>query len=178
LIEFPNGVSNLLESLAAARRSLAAAAFLLCLLTPFAARAENKDVVQFGNDIVVREGEEVHDVVCFLCSIEVDGTVHGDTVAFLGNLRLRGHAERSAVVFLGNAWLGDNASVERDLVVFAGNLHMGSGASIGNDRVVFPLFLFLLPLLFVIGVVAIIVWAVRTLVYRTRPAYPMPPPRY
>jgi hypothetical protein len=99
-------------------------------------------------------------------------------VAFLGNIHVRGHAEHDAVAFLGNISLGENASIDHDAVVFAGSLHSGPGSSIGRDRVVFPLFLFSLPLLFVLGFVALIVWAIRALVYRNRPVYPMPPPRF
>ena len=151
---------------------------VLCLFAPLAAHAEGRDVVQFGNDIVIHDGEEAHDTVCFLCSIEVDGTVHGDLVAFLGNIRVRGHAEHDAVAFLGNITLGDNASVEQDVVVFAGSLHTGNGSMIGKDRVVFPVFVLLLPLLFFSGFIGLIVWAIRALIYRNRPVYPMPPPRF
>lgn len=151
---------------------------LACLSAPLAARAEGRDIVEFGSDIVVHEGEEAHDVVCFLCSIQVDGTVNGDMVAFLGNIHVRGHAERDAVTFLGNISLGDNASIDRDVVVFAGKLRTGAGSSIGNDRVVFPMFLVILPLLFVAGFLWLIIRAIRALAYRSRPVYPMPPPRF
>jgi hypothetical protein len=160
------------------RGRLAALMLLLCLGTPLAARAEGRDIVEFGNDIVVHDGEEAHDTVCFLCSIEVDGTVHGDMVAFLGNIRVRGHAERDAVVFLGNISLGENASIGRDAVVFAGSLRNAPGSSIGNDRVVFPFLLFFVPFLVFAGIIVLIVWAIRALVYRERPVYPMPPPRF
>jgi len=159
------------------RTVLACLAWLFCLSAPVVANAEERDAVQFANNIVVHEGEEVHDAVCFLCSIEVDGTVHGDMVAFLGNIHVRGHAEHDAVAFLGSVSLADNASVDHDVVVFAGSLHTGSGSSIGRDRVVFPMFLFLLPLLLVAGFVMLIIWAIRALVSRSRPVYPMPPPR-
>ncbi len=160
------------------RSCLGLAILLLCLGFCTAAHAEGRDVVEFGNDIVVHEGEETHDTVCFLCSIEVDGTVHGDMVAFLGSIHVRGHAERDAVVFLGNITLADNASIDRDVVVFAGSLRKAPGASIGNDRVVFPAFLLFLPLLVFAGIIFLIVWAIRALVYRDRPVYPMPPPRF
>ncbi len=153
-------------------------ALLLFLAAPRAAQAQGQDVVQFGNDIVVRQGEDVHDVVCFLCSIQVDGNVDGDMVAFLGNIHLRGHAERDAVVFLGNLTLDENASIGQDAVVFAGSLRTGASSSIGKDRVVFPIFVFILPLLFLAGILALIIWAIRALVYRSRPVYPMPPPRF
>jgi len=171
-------VPNLPPNWSIALNRLAILAALLCIFASSAARAQSRDQVQFGNDIVVHEGEEAHDAVCFLCSIEIDGTLHGDAVAFLGNIRVRGHAERDAVAFLGNISLGDNASIDRDVVVFAGNLHTGPGSTIGNDRVVFPLILFMLPFLLLAGFIALIVWAIRALTYRSRPVYPMPPPRY
>jgi len=152
-------------------------AALFCLLAPLAAHAEDGDIVHFVQPIVVHQGEEARDVVCFLCSIEVDGTVHRDMVAFLGNIHVRGHAEHDAVAFLGNVTLGDNATIDHDVVVFAGSLHLGRGATIGNDRVVFPAFLFLLPLLLIAGIVGLIFWAIRALLTRDRVVYPMPPPR-
>jgi hypothetical protein len=154
-----------------------AVALLVCLFAPALLHAQERDAVQFANNIVIHEGEEVHDAVCFLCSIENDGTVHGDMVAFLGNIHVRGHAEHDAVAFLGNMSLGENASIDHDVVVFAGSLRNAPGSSIGRDRVVFPLFLFLLPLLFCAGFLSLIVWAIRSLTHRSRPVFPMPPPR-
>jgi hypothetical protein len=171
-------VPNLLPIWTKSRNRLAILAALICLFAPLAARAEGRDIVQFGDNIVVHEGEEVHDVVCFLCSIEVDGTVHGDMVAFLGNIHVRGHAERDAVVFLGNISLAENAVIDRDAVVLAGSLRTAPGAVVGNNRVDFPLVLFLMPFLMMAGFIVLIVWAIRALVYRDRPVYPMPPPRF
>jgi hypothetical protein len=160
------------------RSCLVLAAIAVILSATAAAHAQGRDIVEFGNEIVVHDGEEAHDTVCFLCSIEVDGTVHGDMVAFLGNIRVRGHAEQDAVAFLGNISLGENASIERDVVVFAGTLRNAPGSTIGRDRVVFPVVILMIPLLFLMGIVGLIVWAIRTLVYRNRTVYPMPPPRY
>ncbi len=157
---------------------LAIFATLLCLVLPLTAHAQGRDQVQFGNKIVVHDGEEAHDTVCFACSIEIDGTVHGDAVAILGNIRVNGHAEHDAVAILGDISLGQNAGVGRDSVVIGGNLNAAEGSSVGNDRVVFPLILFTLPFVMLAGIVALIVWAIRSLVYRSRPVYPMPPPRY
>jgi hypothetical protein len=171
-------MSNPLSISSRSRARLAMLLALLCVGACSAARAQGRDIVEFGNDIVVHDGEEAHDTVCFLCSIEVDGTVHGDMVAFLGNIHVRGHAERDAVVFLGNITLGENASIDRDAVVFAGSLHNAPGSSIGNDRVVFPFFLFLMPFAVFAGIIVLIVWAIRAMVYRDRPVYPMPPPRF
>jgi hypothetical protein len=148
------------------------------LFAPRAAHADGRDVVEFGDNIVVHAGDEVHDTVCFFCTIEVDGTVHGDMVAILGNIRLRGHADRDAVVILGSMSLGENASVDRDAVVILGSLRTATGATIGNDRVVIPTFVILFPLLIFASFIALIIWAVRAILNRPKPVYPMPPPRY
>jgi len=169
---------NLLSIWPGSRARVGMLMALLCFGATATAHAEGRDLVEFGNSIVVHEGEEAHDAVCFLCSIEVDGTVHGDMVAFLGNIHVRGHAERDAVVFLGSITLGENASIDRDVVVFAGSLHNAPGSSIGNNRVVFPVFLLAMPLLVFAGIIFLIVWAIRALAYRERPVYPMPPPRF
>jgi hypothetical protein len=150
---------------------------LLCVSSPLRAHAQSRDVVQFGNDVVVHENEEVHDVVCLLCSIQLDGTAHGDLVAILGSIHVRGHGEHDAVVILGGITLGENASIANDAVVIAGSLRTAPGSSIGRDRVAFPIVLFALPILIFFGMIALIVWAVRALMYRPRPVYPMPPPR-
>ena len=152
-------------------------ALLLPFFLPLVAHAQGRDVVQFANNVVVHENEEVHDVVCFLCSIEVDGTAQGDLVAFAGNIRVKGQANHDAVAFLGNITLGENASIGNDAVAFAGSLRTAPGSSIGRDRVSFPFVLFLMPFLVLLGIVMLIVWAIRALMYRPRPVYPMPPPR-
>lgn len=143
----------------------------------FGARAahadDHADRVHFGHNIVVQNGEEAHDTVCFLCSIEIDGTVHGDAVAFLGRVTVRGHAERDVVSFLGGVDVGEGATIGRDCVVFAGNLHTSGPNSIGRDSVVFPFFIFLIP----IGFLIFIIWLVVHLIRRNRVIYP-PPPGY
>ena len=159
------------------RSWLAMSSFLLLLsLFPVRAHAEGRDRVQFVNDIVIREGEEAHDVVCILCSIEVDGTVHNDIVAVLGSIHVRGAAEHDAVAILGNISIGDDSSIAHDVVVIAGSLHMAPHATVGNDRVVFPFIFFLLPFLVFAAFVVLIIWALRRLFSRNRPIYGIPPP--
>ncbi len=168
---------SLQRTLSMPKFTIALLTALFCLLTPLAAHAEDGDIVHFGQNIVVQEGQEARDVVCIFCSIEVSGTVNRDMVAILGNIHVKGHAEHDGVAVLGNVTLGNNASIDHDVVVIAGNLHLGDGATIGNDRVVFPVALFILPFLLVLGVIVLIIWAIRALLTRSRPVYPMPPPR-
>ena len=147
----------------------------ILLLAPLAAYAGDSDRVQFGNTIAVHEGEEIQDAVCFFCSIEADGEIHGDMVAFFGNIRVRGKADGDAVAFLGNIGVGQDASIGGDTVVFGGNLHMAEGATIGKDRVIFPFIFLLMPLLVFAGIIAFIVWFIRRLAYRPPPVYGIPP---
>lgn len=155
---------------------LVALAFVL-LVPRWAHADDNKDRVQFGNDIVIHEGEEVQDAVCFFCSVENQGEIHGDSVVFFGNTRLRGKADGDVVTFVGNTSLGDGGSIGGDTVVFGGRLRTADGTSIGGDRVVFPFIILLVPLFLLAGVVAVIVWAIRLIVYRPRPVYGIPPRR-
>jgi hypothetical protein len=129
------------------------------------------DRVAFLNDIVVPEGEEAHDAVCFLCSIRVEGDLRGDAVAFLGSVHAKGHIQGDVVTFLGGVDLGDNATIGKNCVIFAGSMHHHNGNQIGKDLVVFPLVLFLLPFLLLIA----FIYGIRALFFRPRYVYPPPP---
>ncbi len=128
------------------------------------------DRVHFMHDIVVAEGETARDLVCFLCSIEVNGSGH-DAVAFLGSVRVRGHIEGDTVDFLGNVHLDDDATINGSCVVFGGSLHSRGSGAVGKDTVVFPLALFLIPLFLLAGMV----YLVRAIAMRNRMPYPPPP---
>ena len=148
--------------------------FTVALLGGCAASAHadsSNDRVSFLNDIYVQQGEEVQDAVCFLCSIHVDGTLHGDAVAFLGSIRTQGKIEGDVVSFLGSVDLGSDASIGQDCVVFGGMLHRHGDASVGQDVVVFPFVLFLVPILFLV----LIIYGIRALVLRSRVPYPLYP---
>ena len=108
------------------------AAALALAATP--ARAD-QDAVHFFNDINVTAGNSVHDAVCILCSVHVDGEVKGDLVAILGSIQVNGHADRDAVSILGGITVGDNASIDRDTVSILGPVRLGEHATIGRDMV-------------------------------------------
>jgi len=149
----------------------------LGLATP--ARA-SQDIVQFGNSIHVDQGSSIHDAVCFFCSVKVDGTVNGDMVVFFGSVEVNGHANHDVVTFFGPVRVADDASISHDLVNFFGGVHLGENSSVGQDtvvifgslymapsasiggnRVVQPGWLFFIPLLLIIGLVRLIVRALR-----------------
>jgi hypothetical protein len=158
------------------------------------ARAE-RDAVQFGSRIHIPVGSTADDVVCFFCSVNVEGEVNGDVVVFFGNIQISGSANHDVVNFFGNisantgvsigedlvsffgrVRLGDNVSVGKDLVAIFGTLHAPSSVNIGNDRVVWPGWLFFGPL-FVIGlIVFVLVREYRDYYRRLRlRGYPFPP---
>ncbi len=144
------------------------------------ARAE-EDSVQFANKIEVGRDAIFHDVVCFFCSVNVEGTVNGDVLVFFGNVRIDGHANHDVVdffgtvqaaddanvgqnllSFLGSVRLGERVTVGKDLVVMFGSLHEASSATHGGDRLVFPGWIFWGPLLVIVLGVSFVVSEFRS----------------
>lgn len=96
----------------------------------------NKDAVQFGSNIVVPEGQSVHDAVCFFCSVNAKGTIDHDVVVFFGNVHIAQQSSHDVVVFFGSIRVEDDASIGHDAVNFFGTVHLGENATVGNDLVV------------------------------------------
>jgi hypothetical protein len=152
-----------------------------CLLTAALAAAAmpalaDQDDVRFGSDIRVAPNAEAQDVVCFFCSVDVEGTVNGDVVVFFGDIHIAGHANHDVVNFFGSVSADNNTSIGEDLVNFFGSIRLGDNVSvgqdmvemfgsvsesdsvtIGKDRVVEPGFVLWIPLI----VIGVIVWAVH-----------------
>ncbi len=123
--------------------------FLLAVLLPAALWADN-DRVMVGEDIYVAEGEELENVVCFGCSIRVDGKAHdavafggsievtgdvNDAVAFAGGLDVRGKVGGDAVVFFGNTRVREGGEIEGDAVAIMGGVHVADNNAVGGDIV-------------------------------------------
>jgi len=156
-------------------RRIFAVAFLCAAFAYPHARAE-QDAVQFFSNIHVAEGSEVHDAVCFFCSVDAEGKVTGDIVVFFGNVHIASDAHHDVVNFFGRVTaddnasighdlvsifgsirLGDNVHVGEDLVAIFGTLHTGEGVTVDRDRVVQPAVLFYGPFLFLVVVLVLIV---------------------
>jgi hypothetical protein len=139
-----------------------------------------QDVVHFGSSIDVGPNEEIHDAVCFFCSVNVQGTVNGDIVSFFGSVRISGHARHDVVDFFGDVkaaddssighnlvnffgsvWLGENVSVDRDAVVMFGSMHSAPTATFGGDRVVEPGWIFWGPFLLIFGGIYFVAHEIR-----------------
>jgi hypothetical protein len=160
---------------------LLAAAFAV---TATPARAD-RDAVQFGSNINIGPDAEVHDAVCFFCSVNVQGKVTGDIVVFFGNIHLAGDAQHDVVNFFGKVTAENGASIEKDLVSFFGvirlsenvaigkdmvamfgSVHAPESVTVGNDRVIQPGWVLWGPLLFIALIVILIVREYRA--YRRR----------
>ena len=136
-----------------------------------------QDIVHFGSNVTVASGEEANDIVCFLCSVQVDGTVHHDIVVFLGSVRVNGNAEHDIVDFAGNVSIGEGATVGHDLVVMGGSRHLARTGFIGHESVIFPPIMIALPFVILFGIILGIVRLIRWLVASNRPVYYPPPQR-
>lgn len=112
-------------------------AFLLASALSLATPAyANKDAVQFGSNIVVPEGQSIHDAVCFFCSVNAKGTIEHDVVVFFGNVHIAHESKHDIVVFFGTVRADDDASLGHDVVNFFGSVRLGENVTVGNDLVV------------------------------------------
>lgn len=97
-----------------------------------------EDRLSFGRPIRIESGERVQDVLCFGCSVKVDGTVFGECVAFGGSVELGPGARvrKDVVAFGGSVDLAEESRIGGDAVAYGGNVKVASGASIGRSAVV------------------------------------------
>lgn len=149
------------------RFTLLVLAFVLSLIATTFAK-DNPDHTQFGRDIHIAAGERSGDATCFGCSIYVRGQVNGDATTFGGSIVLEEGASVTGDVttFGGEIRAQAGSSALGDATVFGGHLRRDPEAKIGGDVTSFGGFgwfivILALPLLFLAGIVALIVWLVR-----------------
>jgi len=150
--------------------------FALLILTTCTTARADEDIVHFGNSIHVSKDTTAGDVVCFFCSVHIDGKVNGDTVVFFGDVDLEGSSKHDVVNFFGSVHAGNNSSIGEDLVNFFGSVRLGENvsvgsnlvvmfgglqaaqsASVGEDRVLFPAWIFWVPFVAIFGGISILV---------------------
>src|ERR1700756_63680 len=112
------------------RLSSALLLFSALLLSATPAHA-NKDAVQFGSNIVVPEGQSVHDAVCFFCSVNAKGDIDHDVVVFFGSVHIAHQSKHDVVVFFGTVRADDDATIGHDVVNFFGHVRLGEHATVG-----------------------------------------------
>jgi len=147
--------------------------FALLLAAAAVPRAFGDDTrVSIFHSISVEEGEDVQNAVCILCSIRIDGSVQQNAVAILGSIHSNGPIGQNAVSILGGITLGRDAHVGQNCVAILGSVRHFSSAQVGQNVVEIPFGIIFIPIFLFIG----LVYLIRTLVWRARVPYPMPPP--
>lgn len=86
---------------------------------PQAPRSTTGEIVRFGSDIRVDEGQEVQ----------------GDVVAIGGDVSVEGRVTGSVTAMGGDVSLGSEARVDGDVVCMGGTLREEPGATVGGQRV-------------------------------------------
>jgi len=79
------------------------------------------DRTYVGQDIYIASGQQVHNAVCFFCSVQVEGELTGRVLVLFGSLNVSGQVQRSATVLWGNAVVDSQARIGGDTVVLGGN---------------------------------------------------------
>ncbi|MCF7763849.1 MAG: RDD family protein [Verrucomicrobia bacterium] len=92
------------------------------------------EIVVFGQDVVLEEGETSNTIVIIGGNLIVDGTAEGDVVVLFGSVTVSGHANRDLVVVGGSAELLEGGSVDGDAVIVGGSLKRAPGSTINGDQ--------------------------------------------
>lgn len=139
------------------------------LLTPTLGFAQkHADQFQIGRNIVIQAGESTGDLACITCSVIVRGQVAGDVFAMGGNVILEPGAQVSGSVstVAGDVRLQAGTQIAGDVSTVAGIIRRDPQSAIGGDVSSlggkgWMLLVFLVPLLFLGGLVALLVWLVQ-----------------
>jgi hypothetical protein len=135
------------------------------------------DRFQMNHDIHIQPDEKVGDVTCIGCSVYVRGQVSGDVTAIAGSVIAEPGASIAGDVtaIAGNARIESGTQVAGDMTAIGGDLRRdpqatvsGNVTTIGGHGWVF--LIFLLPFVFLGGIIALIIW----LIQRSRRPTPVP----
>jgi hypothetical protein len=140
---------------------------VLALLAAPALGQKRSDRVQFNHDILVEPGQKSGDLTCINCSVFVRGEVAGDVTAIHGNVVIEqgSRVAGDVAVVLGDLRLENAAQVAGDAVTVGGTVRREPQASVAGDVTSLGgggwiVLIFLLPLAFVGGIAALIVWLI------------------
>jgi hypothetical protein len=154
--------------------------FIVIFLAPTVLAAQaNADRFQMNHDIRIQPEDKVGDVTCINCSVYVRGQVSGDVTTINGNVIAEqgGAVAGDVTAIRGDARVDGGAQVAGDLTAIGGTVRRapqatvaGEVTSTGGGGWIF--LIFLLPLVFVGGIIALIVWLIQ------RGRRPTPVPAY
>ena len=150
--------------------------FALLSLGAQPAHAQSGDRSSVASDIVIAQGETVHNVACVACSVYVHGTVNGNIAVVMGNVEVTGTVNQKVAIVLGDLKLQQGGTIQGDVAQVGGDTELDGGTIEGRKARV-PMgpiiFAMMMPLLFLAIFIWFIVWIVRR---STGPRYPYPPP--
>jgi hypothetical protein len=150
-----------------AGRTLLGIFMVSALLAAPALAQRSSDRVEINHDIFVEPGQKSGDLVCINCSIFVRGEVAGDVVTIHGNVVIEqgAHVAGDVTTVLGNLRVQGAAQIGGDAVAVGGTVRNEPQASIGGDITSlggagWTVLIILLPLAFLGGFIALIVWLI------------------
>lgn len=159
-------------------RFFALSSALLLLAIPPLAQARGhsggEDRVAIFNTITVHENEDVGDVACMFCTVNLDGDVHGDVAVMFATVNTATDRTISGDVatLFSTLRVGDNTHIHGDLAAALSNVQLAPSAVVDGDKKLLSsglgVGLLLAPLLLLAGFIWMAVWLVRRLLY---PAY-------
>ncbi len=158
-------------------RVISASLIFVLALSNAAFADRDRDRTQVGSTINIGPGEEVNDATCFGCSIRIRGHVSGDVTAFGGSIVIEDQAQvgGSATTFGGGFRIDKGAKVAGDVTVFGGRIRRDPESTIGGDVTNMGgpgwiFLIFLVPLIFLGGLVAFLIWVIRRVLRPSVPA--------
>jgi len=118
-------------------RAAAISLALVCLtITVFAQNPPGESTTSFLSSQTIPKGETSEEVVCILCSAEIQGRLTGDLILVGGNADISGTVDGDVVVVGG--WIRTRGSIGGDAVVLGGEVERQSGGRIGGEVESFP----------------------------------------
>jgi len=94
------------------------------------------DRTYFGQDIYIAAGQQVHNVTCLFCSVQVEGSLTGHAVVLFGNLTVSGLVRGSATIVNGNVVIDSQARIGGNTIVLGGNAVYETDDSISGNAYV------------------------------------------
>ena len=150
---------------------LAAPLAVVCLVLPLKVYARHggggESRVSIFSSVTVSEDHPADDIVCAFCTVAIDGDVSGDVAVIFSTVTVaEGRTVSGDVATLFSTLvIGEGARINGDLATALGTTDVAESAHVSGDKTVLAsglgLTVILAPLLIVIGVVWLLVWAVR-----------------
>jgi len=116
---------------------------LLFLTVPVLAQkqqnqADDDSTTSFLSHVTIPKGSSGEDVVCILCSAEVQGRLTGDLVLIGGNAEITGSVDGDVVVVGG--WILTRGDIGGEAFALGGSITRDAGAQIKGESESFPWF--------------------------------------